>query len=792
MVQKKDTTIRILEREIDSLNRKIAAFKNESAKRQSYANSTDDPLVHVASLTDKNASLKLMAKEKDATIAGFKQKVLILEATAMEASIKANEANQKIAVVEAASHRDEQTQRALDVFLQLQSIWREIGSSTESDEDVLKSIENCLEDSCERKLNEARGIRETMVFSIDATVEKVKDMKESLGLPCDDVATFANLRLKQEYWEGVLMNVLPKYQAAESQARFITDAATGIQSSLGLTVADLPENLRRLVCEGTKNDIVRDLTSPFLSKCEEELSLLRSEKSEIMVRNDVRQNEVSQALTEMNIVGSESYQIILDIIKRYKDGLPIWWDNELGQQVCQAVTAQPSIPKLTNDYTDHLSVVHQAVLSVASCRRSLSDGLHNLIERAQETLLSTVDGGHDAVEACASFREALLRLPKLSKERISTCLTQIADLIPGVDAMIQSEIEALTVVWEALGTPSAARGTFWESIDARLASANSDIFNDILGFYPDRHEWLHMTAKQGQKDYFSLEKKLVKLQAVHKEVETLRARQDAKSKVLSLDSELRLLNAQLSEFEEKKCNKDRLLSRQTASSHLLREERYRKQMKAKFTSKLEQLAEHLKVWNEKNSTNFDPSILSEDVRMLLKSVSWIDQRKEFMHLRTTKPKRFGKRRIDRAGSSESDESYSPIMKHTRTLTATETAQKTNRFKGDLVPTVVADEKLKPTKRKADNARSISKLRIKKQRTETVVVAKDSILAAPSDSNSAQYLNVLSPHQTNIRENSDACKTKNKRMTLPPFGHVLEQSQTPRGNLSAQENLFTDK
>ena len=796
-------TIATLEHEIDILNRRVAAFASESAKRQNLANSTEDPLTLLASLTEENGSLTSVVREKDEALAAFKQKIASLEVTTAEASIKAKEANQKLAAVEAASHRDEYAERALGVLSQVQSIWREIGSSTESEEGVLRSIENCLEESCERKLSDARAKRDAMVDSIDATVHKVETIKGSLGLPPDDVKTFANLRSKQEYWEGVMMTVLPKFEAAQSQARYITDSASGVQTALGLCEADLPKNLHRLVRKEIKISSIRDLTPQFLAKCEEELSLLRAEKSDIMVRNDRRQNEIAQALTEMNIAGSGSYQIILEIAKHHKDGLPRWWNTDSGKLICRAVTEQPSIPKTTKDYTDHLATVHEAVLSVASSRSSLSDGLQGLIERAQQTLLSTVEGGHDAVEACASFREALLRLPKLSNECISTCLAQIADLIPGVDAMIQSEIEALTVVWEALGTPSADRGKFWESIDERLAAANSGVFDDILAVYTDRHEWLHLTAKEGQKDYSSLEKKLLKLQAVHNEVEILRARQDAKSKVLSLDSEVRLLNAQLSEFEEKKCNKDRLLSRQTASSNLLREERYRKQMKAKFTSKLEQLAELLKVWNEKNSSDFDPSILSEDVRMLLKNVSWIDQRKEFMHLRTTKSKRSGKRRIER-GSSESDESASPTPKSTSTSQAKvalpKTVQKTKRRVAINAPIAVANETTKSantltttggSKRKADNARSISKPQVKKRRTVTGLPPKDSITTALPTTKSVSSKNVLSPHTNIPRDDSVADKTRNKRMTLPPFGHVLEQSQTPRSKSSAHENMFLE-
>eukprot|EP00977_Amphora_coffeiformis_P027650 scaffold34629_cov154-Amphora_coffeaeformis.AAC.1 len=165
-------TIGNLEHEIDILNRRVSVFVSESATKQNLANSTEDPIVLAASLAKENTSLQSLVREKDEALATFKQKVSSLEETVVEASVKVKEANQKLAAVEAVSHRDEHTERALDVLSQVQSLWREIGSSTEDEDDVLRSIENCLEDSCERKLNEVREKRDTMIVSIDATVHK--------------------------------------------------------------------------------------------------------------------------------------------------------------------------------------------------------------------------------------------------------------------------------------------------------------------------------------------------------------------------------------------------------------------------------------------------------------------------------------------------------------------------------------------------------------------------------------------------------------------------------------------
>ena len=108
-------------------------------------------------------------------------------------------------------------------------------------------------------------------------------------------------------------------------------------------------------------------------------------------------------------------------------------------------------------------------------------------------------------------------------------------------------------------------------------------------------KWLLQSAKQAAKVYCYLDVRLHKLETVHSKVEWLRSKQDAKSRILSLDSEIRILSARLDKVEELKCNKERLLSKNTGSASLLKDERFRKQMQGKFIAKLEQLAALLKI-----------------------------------------------------------------------------------------------------------------------------------------------------------------------------------------------------
>lgn len=286
-------------------------------------------------------------------------------------------------------------------------------------------------------------------------------------------------------------------------------------------------------------------------------------------------------------------------------------------------------------------MINEALLSVSKGRSQLSTVLREIVTRAQKTLLDIVEGELDASEAYASFHDALFRLPPLSQEFVEACITEMDALVSGVETMAQSEIEALTVVWEALNVSMKDRGLFWSKIDdftKTMEAATASPFDEVLRTCAeDKEQWVLTAVRNCRSSYKRLEARLFKLERIHTEVERLRSKQDSKSRIISLDSELRILSARLSDFEDKKCNKERLLTKKFGSAALLKEERYRKQMQGKYSATLEQLAASLQEWKDREGSAFDNNLLSNEVRALLQSAdgsgNWVEKRTEFMHLR---------------------------------------------------------------------------------------------------------------------------------------------------------------
>jgi hypothetical protein len=264
----------------------------------------------------------------------------------------------------------------------------------------------------------------------------------------------------------------------------------------------------------------------------------------------------------------------------------------------------------------------------------------------------------------------------------------------------------------------------------------------------DGEEWVLTAVKDCTKDYRQLEMKLFKLEKIHSEVEQLKTRQDAKSRILTLDSELRILNSKLNEFEDKKCVKQRLITKKNTSSNLLKEERFRKQMQSKFTSKLDQLLKLLKDWKTNENTNFCHDFLSEDVRMFLKN----SDRNEFMHLRTVEYRGSSKRSADSADGADSS---APPPK--RVARATRSANTLSS-----VPQNRTQDKNILTRR--PHKREFSPCRHEK----------------PINARQAQKEKIRSPFglsQNSISSISTPA-VKSKRFTLAPFGDILEQALSP--------------
>ena len=389
------------------------------------------------------------------------------------------------------------------------------------------------------------------------------------------------------------------------------------------------------------------LSDNFLDACEEDIRHLKRLRSEIMVSNQAVRNEARKLTLDMHLRGRDLLSLSLHSMKKRSKELPPWWDPKVAEDVCRTIINKDHVVGLTSTFSKHLNAVHKSLKNVSTGRMALSRTLILIIENAHSALLATVAGEIDAKEAHSSFHEALSRLPPLSKEHIHACIDEMKILTEGVDAMAQSEVEALTVVWEALDFSSNARGNFWVEVDESskgMEEHATNPFDDVRkACTVDIEEWLLVAMKDAIKMQQLLSTGLLKLNNIHQEVEKLRSKQDLMSKIISLDSEIGILSSKLLAFEEKAGDTHRLVAKRMNSSALLKEERFRKQMQTNFASKLQNLGKSLKEWERSEGRKFDSGLLSEAVNILIQNShddsDWVERRTAFMHLKTVKQNR---------------------------------------------------------------------------------------------------------------------------------------------------------
>ena len=393
------------------------------------------------------------------------------------------------------------------------------------------------------------------------------------------------------------------------------------------------------------------LSASFLEKCELDIKHLRLIKSEISAQNGERRNNTHELVEKMHLSTKELLSLFIHSVKKTMKNLPEWWDFITAEKVCLSVTKSHSITGIDDSFTKHLKLLYECLQKIADGRSIFAKNLKLVVEGAHKKLLDTVEDEFESSEAYAIFHDALFRLPPISKECMHSCIDEIKILVSAAEVMSRSEIEALTVVWEALTISPSERGRFWSEVDeltTNIETKTESPFDIVLQSSSTiLEEWLLSSVKEATKSQRSLDVQLSRMEKIHNEVQKQRAKQDIKCNIMSLDSEMRIISAQVADFEQKASSKQRLLTKKMKSSKLLKEERFRKQMQSKFILKLEKMGELLQEWEKKEGSCFDPNILSDEVRTLLaksdKFHSWVEERTAFMHLSTLKS---NKRRLD--------------------------------------------------------------------------------------------------------------------------------------------------
>ena len=831
----KESALQSYENEVESLNHKIESLSKNLSDIHSHVSSEEDPMVAIQRLEEEKSFFDGEARMLSEKLRHAESHSSKLEETLREVQRNYDETRERYVLAKATLQQVGSNNESEETLERLQEVWRELGISSASRDQVRQDIENCLGDTCARKLQEASDLKSQTEMEIRKFVHALDSMKAALGMGNGDESksTASTLLDCRDDLQSQVGKLEPNYKFAVARREKLLKDLRGLVDALGLPSNQLTTDLQDLLERGesinylalfqqlqkptpsndqdgynestptsltnedgllpviaeeqedhssrklSTNDAPpppNSLQGDYLTRCERDISKLRVKKSEELVRNREYQQKAFSLSSEMHLSAEELQKLFQECIQPQ----PEWWSRDVMHLVAEKVSSETSAINATEIFSQHLKAALVVLEKVAKARRSISSALRSIVERAQKTLLDIVGRELDASEAYASFHNALFRLPALSEELVNACISEMEALVTGVEAMTQSEIEALTVVWEALGVTPAERREFWGQVEGSTSENLSDENNPFLQVAElashGGEEWVISATEVARQKFEHLEQRLSKLDNIHKEVERLKSRQDTKSSILSLDSEVRILNANLSDFEDTKCNKQRLLTKKSGATTLLKEERFRKQMQGKFTTKLEQLGKLLRVWEQEQGEPFDASVLSDDVRMLLSSPanmeSIVEKRTKLMPLRTVQTKTPGKKRplddADEESSSSDDSRPGSTAPRTRlTPPRKRQARGTSsvaRSTSSRAPKLPPQQQQKSTRVKAGGAARVAPKRPERNENQKSTI------------NEIVKVSAQPKRQTRKRDSA----------ALLPFGQILSPAQKRRPDADSNE------
>jgi len=683
-IQRKDAALLSVETEVDLLNFKIKSLSRDLADRKVLDESGNDQFQVIKQLREDKNRCENSLSAMHANLENSNSKILQLEKSLSTVRAELSSSQENLTVTKVTLKKSDIDNEVVNETVKsLQHIWGELGADNSLRGDARKKIETCLEDTCKNVLENAMTIKSSTEQEIKVLSYRRQMMGAALGILVhqdDSNIEETSLLLTLKKLRDEVSSLEVPYRFAAARRRKIVEAAIDLSTTLGMSSVNLHKDLQVLLEHGRNIPSTKDgkescastpiscialpsncLETEFLTRCDNHVTEMRVAKSEMLLKSREYQQMIADLIGEMHLNDrEEALELVENWINQNEHANPKWWNSKLSGNILYDVGRMKFLSNSSPIISQHLELLCKALSSLADCRRSFSVTLKSVIENAQKTLLDIVGREIDASQAYAGLHDALFRLPPLSKDLILSCITELEVLMDGIEAMTQSEIEALTVVWGALKVSSENRRNFWGMLEKSGSKIEPSTKNQFIarlsGSTSSSEAWLVDAIARATDINDKINMRLKKLEKIHEKVEKLRSKQDIKSQILSLDSEIRIMNTTLLDFEELKCNKQRLLSKKNSGAALLKEENFRKQMQTKFSSSLQQLVTLLRSWERKENISFDDSLLSDDVRDLLKEdpdkmENWVQRRTELMTLRTVKSQTPRKRAFESSDST---------------------------------------------------------------------------------------------------------------------------------------------
>lgn len=655
------------ESEVESLTTRLTCLTKDVTERKLVSDSSDDPVDILIDMKQKNADLEARLHESSKEAQESISTASILKDKLRQSTHHHAEAQQKLKFLEASLFSHGGMAESTALFDDLQETWRQLGTDISLQEKEVQEIGSSIADTCSRKLSRALLLKAGAEKNIARLSHQLGCMRLALGL--------SQVSSSQQTWSLPLLKCLQKHQNefqdlvtpynyACARREKIIDDAIRLSEELEISTESLPKCLMALLqqtdcvaenasSENTETDGDAEANSPakksagsyvegivgkegkdfvvlpprcvetsFLTMCEAEIEKLRVQKSELLIENREIQQKIANAVKEVHMSSDELVSNLYAVF----ESLAYERQEHLGRKridyVAKAMLSPNQELQLRADDSERLRFILDFVNGMVNYRATLSSALQSVVERAQRSLLDIVGQEVDASEAYASFHDALFRLPALSQDLSLACISEMEALVLCVETMTQSETEALSVVWEALDMTPSGRHNFWARVE-RTREPNEDTtpFDETKSLAgPQCESWIVEASQKASALSKELYRKLWKLEKIHDEVERLRSTQDSKSRILSLNLQVRILSSKLTELEPTERGKKRPLSQCSKALTPANKKRLGTQIKSKLRSQAKQLSEMLEIWEDDEGTGFETCLLSNDVQAVLREV----------------------------------------------------------------------------------------------------------------------------------------------------------------------------
>ena len=204
-VGRKDCALQSLENEVEKLNNMITTLTQDLARRRRL--SGEDQVEMIKCLEDEKAKLEIELRKAQDKVSDVTLDIKTLNNTNEQLQDEYASARAKLTLSEVVLRQKDGVHPSEGFLDKAQALWRELGVDLTHREAVRQQIDNCLEDTCKRKLEEASALKDDTSSGISKYETEVESMKRALGLvdtdPSADTANLALLKrlewLKKEH-----------------------------------------------------------------------------------------------------------------------------------------------------------------------------------------------------------------------------------------------------------------------------------------------------------------------------------------------------------------------------------------------------------------------------------------------------------------------------------------------------------------------------------------------------------------------------------------------------------------